>query len=334
MRLSVKIAFVALCLLQLSCSGEGEKKRVLVASKGLPSELLLVADEKVWNSDLKDSLNAIVEAQVPGLMQAEKLFRVTSITSRNYSPTHTTFHTKLLVKLDRTLKAPLMGIKRNEYAVPQLELLVAAPSVDTLRSFLSQNADRIQEILTDFQIEKRVAQLKKKYSKMVYDRVKNHLGWIVHAPENMQATKQGVNFLWAGTNLVEKDLNLVLYTCNWSGEDLTDPLVFANLRDSVMQKNVPGERPDQWMQTVREGEQNLPLVQTKVKMLDGRNVVEARGLWEMRNGALGGPFVCIASVDTIKKEVALAEGFVYSPSTEKRDLVRTMEAVLRTVRMK
>jgi hypothetical protein len=52
----------------------------------------------------------------------------------------------------------------------------------------------------------------------------------------------------------------------------------------------------------------------------------------MRNGALGGPFVSLSSVDTVERKVIVGEGFVYSPSTDKRDLIRQMEAVLRTLK--
>ena len=324
------LCLLALAILMCSCSSDGEKKRVIVASKGLPSELLLVVDKPLWESDVKDTINSIIEAQVPGLMQAEKMFRVTRVFSKDYAPTHTTFHSQLFVKVDKTLDKPLMGTRRNEYAKPQVELVVAAPSVEALRQYLSLNGERIKEILADAQIEMRVELLRKKYSKKVNDDLKEVLGMTVCAPEHMKATKKGENFLWGGTNLLEKDLNLVVYTYDWHGEDIADVKHFASKRDSVMKKNIPGEREGQWMQTVREKEQ--PLVLCKARVLDGHNVLEARGLWEMRNGALGGPFVSISRIDTTAGKVIVGEGFVYSPSSDKRDLVRQMEATLRTLK--
>lgn len=319
-------------VLLAACSGEGEKKKVLVSSKGLPSELLLVVDKEVWDSDLQDSINGIVKAQVPGLMQVEELFRVTRIFSNNYDPTYTTFHTKLFIKVDRDLKKPMMGTRRNEYAKPQLELVVAAPSIDVLREYLTLNAERIKEILVESQIEKRVELLRKTYSKKVDDDLKEVLGMSVRASENMRATKKGERFLWGGTNLLAKDLNLVVYTYDWHGEDLLDTGRYVEKRDSVMKHNIPGSNEGQWMQTVREREHKRPLVECAEREINGRKVMEARGLWEMRNGALGGPFVSISRVDTAARRVIVGEGFVYSPSTDKRDLVRQMEAVLRTLR--
>ena len=77
------LCLLVLAILVCSCSGDGEKKRVIVASKGLPSELLLVVDKPLWETDVKDTINSIVEAQVPGLMQVEKMFRVTRVFSKD-----------------------------------------------------------------------------------------------------------------------------------------------------------------------------------------------------------------------------------------------------------
>jgi hypothetical protein len=238
----------------------------------------------------------------------------------------------LFVKVDKTLDKPLMGTRRNEYAKPQVELVVAAPSIDVLREYLMLNSERIKEILLEAQIEKRVELLRKKYSKKVDDDLKEVLGMTVRAPENMRATKKGERFLWGGTNLLEKDLNLVVYTYDWHGEDLHDVDLYVEKRDSVMKLNIPGSSEGQWMRTVRERENKRPLVECRERKIDGREVLEIRGLWEMRNGALGGPFVSLSRVDTASRRVVVGEGFVYSPSTDKRDLVRQMEAVLRTLK--
>ena len=84
------------------------------------------------------------------------------------------------------------------------------------------------------------------------------------------------------------------------------------------------------MQTARE--EGEALVSGRIRSIQGRDVLEVRGLWEMRNGALGGPFVCLVQVDTVGRKVIVAEGFVYSPSTEKRELIRELEAALRTLK--
>jgi hypothetical protein len=156
------------------------------------------------------------------------------------------------------------------------------------------------------------------------------MGYSICAPEDIRATKRADHFLWAGSNRNEKDLNLVVYSYPWDGTDVCTAENFVTKRDSVMQQHIPGSTPEQWMQTTRID--GRPIIFSERRDIDGRRVQEVRGLWEMRRGALGGPFVSIVSIDSAAARVVVAEGFVYSPSTDKRDLLRMVEASLRTLR--
>lgn len=326
-----KILLIWSCILLIIGCDSGEKKTVIVKSKGLPSELLLVVDKSIWETDVQDTLKQITEGSVPGLMQNESMFRVTRIFSKDYERVYVSMHSKLFVHLDPKLQKPMMGINRNVTARPQIEVTVNAPNLDELRGFLSRNAERIQQIIADEQIEMRTQQLNKKYSKKVSDDLQKVLEMTIRVPENLIATKKAKNFLWGGSNLNQKDLNIVVYTLPWDGiTDVLTPEYYVAHRDSVMKENIPGSREDQWMQTTRE--KDFPLVISNVRMIDGKMVQEVRGLWEMRNGALGGPFVSLTRIDSTEHRVIVTEGFVYSPSTDKRDLVRQMEAALRTLK--
>ena len=67
MKKSVLFSLFLGLLIVWGCTGEQqEKKRArIVASKGLPSELLLVVDKPVWESDVADSIKALVQGPNP-----------------------------------------------------------------------------------------------------------------------------------------------------------------------------------------------------------------------------------------------------------------------------
>lgn len=334
----VRFILAGVAAMLLCACDTGKPKIIIGKSKGLPCELLLVVDKVVWDSDLQDTVRSVVEGQVPGLMQAEPMFRVTRIFSKHYDRMFGTMHTQLFVTVDRKLKAPVIGVRHNVTAKPQIEVTVSAPTVDALRGFISQNRVRIQDLLCDAQLDMRAAVLERKYCKRVSDQLRMAMGMDIRVPEELVATKSGRDFLWCGTNRDQKDMNIVVYALPWDGSTAFDVERAMARRDSVMKENIPGERPDQWMQTSRENGQAL--VCGRVRSLygrqaghTGRDILEVRGLWEMRNGALGGPFVCHVNVDTVGRKVIVAEGFVYSPSTDKRDLLRELEASLRTLRL-
>lgn len=320
-----------ICLLFSSCGNEGKKSSArIVPSKGLPSELLLVVDRPVWESDLADTLKSITEEPIEGLPQPEPRFRVVHILSPYYKRSYTTMHSKLFIELDKTQKVPMIGISYDVVARPQIEVTVKGGTLDQLRSFLSTNRTLIQDLIADAQIDMRALSLHKKYSQKTYKEAENIFGIHIFAPEQIRATKKRENFLWAGTNLNEKDQNIVIYSYPWDGTEIRTATYFSQKRDSVMQRNIPGSEPGQWMQTTRNN--NIPVVLSRIRNISGREVHEVRGLWEMRNGAMGGPFVSYTHIDTLNQRVLVTEGFVYSPSTDKRELIRQLEASLRTIK--
>lgn len=327
----MKKLFLLICcaVTFLACNRE-KKPEKLPFSKGLPSELLVVADPSVMQSDLRDSIDQVFKGQVPGLNQAEDYFRSSVIAAAGYDRVFTLMHSQVFIRIDKNVKTAAMGVARDVKARPQIQLLITAPNLEEMRSYLYENKERIQRTILDFQLDRMASIQRSKYSKKVSDDLHQVAGYRVCMPEDMRATKKGKHFLWGGTNRNEKDLNFVFYTIPWDGRDITDARVFASIRDSVMKENIPGSRPDQWMTTVWEKEN--PVILLAQHKVAGRRQTEVRGLWEMRNGALGGPFVSLAYIDTVARKVIVSEGFVYSPRTEKRDLVRTLEAAMRTLK--
>lgn len=328
---SVIVAFMGIALL-MGCNPSGEKnakKPRIVASKGLPSELLLVVDKAIWSSDVADSLKSLVEGPVPGLPQVESYFRLTQIQSQYYTRIYTTMHSQLFVHLDKNLKQPIIGVSYDVIARPQIQVTVKAQNLNEMRRFLSTHGQQIRQLIADAQIDMRIAQLKKKPNAKVSKELKEVLGLKICAPGQIRATKRGRDFLWAGTNLNEKDQNLVVYAYPWDGRNILGAEYMAWKRDSVMQQNIPGGEPGQWMQTTREN--GIPVLTSEVRNIGGKVMQEVHGLWEMRNGGIGGPFVSLTRIDTVNKRVLVAEGFVYSPGTDKRELVRELEAAIRTL---
>ena len=76
---------------------------------------------------------------------------------------------------------------------------------------------------------------------------------------------------------------------------------------------------------------NAEYVYIRTKTFEGRTVIEARGLWEMENDMMGGPFVSYSQVDSVNNRVIVAEGFVYAPEKRKRLFIRQLEAAVQTL---
>ena len=94
-----------------------------------------------------------------------------------------------------------------------------------------------------------------------------------------------------------------------------------------MRANIPGEEPNMYMAT------DTNFLQVRGINLKNQYAPEARGLWYMKDDAMGGPFVSLSRVDTLNNRVIVVEGFVYSPEKMKRGFIRRLEASLYTLNL-
>lgn len=309
---------------------DDEKPR-LPESKGQPAELLVVMPSKLMHGETSDTLNTVVDCDAPGLGSSERIFRTMTIGAKGYEKVYKLMHTQLHIEIDPSAKTPTLGVAHDVHARPQLQMLIRAASERDLQQFLSLNRKRIQRIILDFQLDRQATLLQKKYSKKVSDDLRR-MGFDARVPSDIQSTKPGKNFLWASSNRGgDKDINFVLYTVPWQGENICDTALFVQRRDSVMQVNVPGSQPGQYMTTTR-GQTGRPVLWPELRMIAGVQQFEVRGLWEMKNGFMGGPFVSLVRVDSVRQQVVITEGFVFSPNSSKRDLLRSLESALRTIK--
>ena len=65
--------------------------------------------------------------------------------------------------------------------------------------------------------------------------------------------------------------------------------------------------------------------------LNGRYTVEMKGLWNMQNYFMGGPFISFTTVDEKRNRVVTVEGFTFAPKYDKRNYIRQLEAILYTL---
>lgn len=329
-KMNIYVWICAVCLSAglWACGGQ-ERKPALPSSKGLPGELLLIVDASLWETGTRDSLEAVLKGSMPGLSQHEPLFRMMRIYPENYSGQFSTIRNIIEVRKDARVKDVEVGVAYNVKARPQTYVSVKTHDEASLHRFLRADGERLTHVFVESELDWETSLLARKYSRTADSVVRKVFGYTVKVPADIRKVKTAEDFVWASTDRLTRDMNLVCYALPLAGSRLMSADSWVELRDSVMRRNIPGSTPEQWMTTVRE--YGKPLAETRaLRLKDGRKAYELRGLWEMHRGGLGGPFVSLAFPDSVSRRLLVVEGFIYSPDTNKRDLVRRMEAALRT----
>lgn len=284
-------------------------------SGGDPFEVLLMASD----DSMRQTLDSILTLETPGLPQRENLFDVSATKESTLKQYSRYARCIVIATEDTTLGRAKVRCEKDTYAKPQLIIRISAPSAKAATSV----AQPLRQLIERFETNAAIDNLRKNNNTKGSNKIKSTFGWTMLIPKDLTAMKQGDNFLWLSDDGKKTISSICVYTYHAS---TLDPRQMLRERDSIMRRNIPGETPDMHMATERR---YTPMAWTWKR--NGRQTMGCRGLWQMENDAMGGPFVCHATLDTAAKRVVVAEAFVYAPGTKKRNLLKRLEAALYTL---
>lgn len=296
-----------LTLLAVSCQ---DGSPLQPRSSGRPYEVLLVGD--------RDSVvYRLLDRDVAGLPQPEPSFDLSEVSPERFEQAGQLARAVVMLEIDdRQYTQPAVRYEKNTYARPQLIIHLRTPSLQAVSQRSERLGTALREMLNRYELDVAVASLKKAHRTQAEAIIRERFGVRMLIPADMTSMKQGRDFLWLSNNAATGMQNLCVYRLpERSGGTMTGTERLAAWRDSVMRRNIPGERSGMYMQTVGGS------------LTQEREVT--RGLWEMRGDAMGGPFVarCFPRGDSL----LVVEAFVYAPEMRKRNRLRALEAVLYTV---
>jgi hypothetical protein len=302
---------MCICLLASCSSGNEKKSAVKGKVQSAPYELLVVANKDWLKTEAGQKLVEIVEAPISGLPQREGNFRVTYVNPEAFKGVFQFYANILVVKVDMKHEESRMTLEKDLYARPQVVEGLYAPTDWAFVRLLEAHKKDILRHFNENEFARERKFLEKNYNGAVMAQVKKQFGVSINVPQDVDDMKIGENFLWASASKKDFQQNVCIYTLPWSNN-----LSFEDVRDSVMKVNIPGDREDQWMETDRRTVMIDDITRT--------DLLVVRGLWDMRNDAMGGPFVSYCYVDTIRNRFLIVEGFVFAPDKKKRPIFQEL----------
>lgn len=303
----------------------GERRKVLGPVQSAPYELLIVCDKAWLKSDAGKKFFDMANSFMPGMPQAEPIFKLVCINNGSFSNTFMGFGCIIFVNIDHKYKKPEFIKQRNMYAKPQVVVTLNSPDNAGIDQLVDEHGEEIIDMMENNEIQRGMTRLNKSYSGVVSKHANKMFGCEWHMPDQITLIKPGENFFWASSP--DNTYNACMYSYPWVSENTFTKEYFIEKRDSFMGKNIKGEEWGQHMIT------NAESVTSKERMIDGHYVQEIHGIWEMKDDMMAGPFVSYVQLDSINNRIIVTEGFVYYPNKQKKKMVHALEAGLRTLKM-
>lgn len=303
-------------LLVLWLSACNRRPSLLPASSGGVTEVLVVGNTEEATEAVAAPLRRVM---MEGLPQPEQRYDVSAATG---TLTDVTKYVRCIVEveLDPALYTKTrISYRRDVYARRQVIIRIQAPSAGQLL----RHAPAVSRTVHQAQLHILRQHILLDGSGEMEQAVPGMAGYRMGVlPGMVRAGGRGA-FVWWQADTPTCSQNLCVYT--YPGDTLSAGDYVAR-RDSAMKQGIKGEREGMYMQTY------APSVTYRTFRHGRLTVMEARGLWEMKGDAMGGPFISYSIADSSNRRIIVAEGFVYAPGRKKRDRMLELEAALSTLR--
>ncbi|WP_294820307.1 DUF4837 family protein [uncultured Flavobacterium sp.] len=295
-----------------------------MASGGNLNEISIVIDDVLWNGEVGDSLRKRFAAPLDGLSQEEPLFSLNQFNDASFERDHTRLRNIIVV--EKSGKRDFI-FKQDGNCKPQNIFAIQGRSIDELLELIDMHADEV--IRTIKQTE--ITELQKRHEEaglMEGGIFASQYGISMKVPASYGVPVKNDKFLWLKKDIPSGNTNILLYSVKYDvlerNKDILNDII--KMRDSIGRQYIHGTETGTYM--VTEEAYSPYFFMTGFK---DRRAFETRGNWEMEGDFMNGPFLNYAIRDDKHQCYLVVEGFIYSPSSPKRDLIMELESIIKSI---
>ena len=317
--------FILAIFLFISCDN-GTKVKYIPKSNGNINTVSVVMPLKYWKNDLGEVVKKVFSQEFKGLPQQEPIVNINFIPIDAFSGFARESRNVVLMQVD---SVSMYYLDKNRYASPQLVFNIKAPTeLEIIKEFLDKKNKIIGLIKNNELIEKRK---RMSLSRMNTSELKSSLAIDLLIPSVYEvfSNNKEYNNIWIQKETKKGTINIIVQDLMVYDEiskyDLNEVI---KLRDSIGKRFVPGRNPDSHMIIEKAYEPYIKRVK-----INGFESIETRGTWELTNDFMAGPFVNYIIRDTINRRNLLLDGFVFSPSSLKREMIFELESIFKSIRV-
>lgn len=320
-RLKQIVVFVFVLSL-IACKSD---KHDVAASTGNINEIAIVISDVLWNGEVGDGIRKKLAAPVDGLTQEEPLYTLNQYNQKSFSGSLSRGRNIIVIEKGSEND---FSFTPNKQCSPQNVFKITGKSIDDLLELIDMHADEVIMKVRATEIAEYQARNKKNglLSETLFTA---RFGLSVEVPSSYNTALQNDSFLWLKKDIPSGNTSILVYRVPIPVIEKNKTLIanIITMRDSIGNMYIHGQEPGTYM--VTEEAYSPYVFMTSFK---DKRAFEMRGNWEMENDFMSGPFLNYAIRDDKNNCYLVIEGFIYSPSSPKRDLLVELEAIIKSAK--
>lgn len=343
-------------ILSSSCTEEMRKNlEAQPTAFGPLNQLAVVADSSLWASVVGDTFDFYFAAAFPILPQPEPIFDIRYISPAQLEAAKERRELRSYVILAnlQDVNSPVtkmvsedMGaekveearrdnsykvtLAKDKWAKGQLLVYMAGSNADELiKSIVQQYASVIQRIRKEDQNRLDAGIYIGGQNENLRKEIKLDLGIDLKVPTDYFKAMydEEAKVMWLRKETEDLSSNIMIQVLPYTDKAQLTKEGIKEIRDKLG-KYVGSELPGTYTRT---NDVDLPML-VDVGTFQNYYSLEARGIWEMVNDYMGGPFYGLLVLNPNNNQLYYLDGFIHAPGKNKRDFMQQLEYVIRTAR--
>ena len=324
-RIMKTLALACAAILALaSCSEEQKRKALLPNISGKAGEVIVVIGQNDWEGAVGTVLRDSLSCDFPQLPQREPMFSLTNVPQSAFTSMFQIHRNLIIVNISKDVTEPGVVYRNDVWAAPQTVIRVNAPDSETAVQILKENSSTIVGMLEEAERARMIRNAKKYEELKIAPVVTDMIGGSPHFPSGYKLKKKTEDFIWVSYDPEYVSQGILIYKYPVvEGEDMMSPENLLAANSKMLMENVPGMFENTYMTLSSYAPPTVKYMKYK-----GLQFAEIRGMWEVHNDYMGGPFVTHVFYSPDGKYMIGLEGFVYAPKFDKRHYLRQVEAII------
>ena len=357
MKIRIILIIVSVTALIVSCTpSENSRFKVKPNALGVMNEIVVICDDDIWESIVGDTIRHFFEAVFPLTPRPEPMFdlRQYDMSEINVQPLKKELRTYLILanlddvtsevtqfasrdlgqeRLDRARTQPEFNtsVGRDKWANGQILMYLFAYGTDELAAAVEKNYDGIASKVNEhdkLQLEQHT--YARGYNKGLTSNMIGRYGGEISIPGDFQVAldiPEEDGLYWLRKDTKDGVVNMAFRIFDYDNATLVS-------RDSAIARFnnfgrfVNSERENTY---IIINDEDLPVLEFD-RTVSNRYTKEWRGIWEMENDFMGGPFISYSIVNDDTGKLLSIDAFLFAPGKRKRDLMQQVDFIVKNIK--
>lgn len=307
----------------LAIAGCKNTKPLLPSVSGKAGEIIVVMEKPDWESSLGNEVRELLASDCPYLPQREPLYSLVNVTPSNFADLFKVHRNIIVFNVNAQVDSACVLYKHDVWAAPQCVIQVNGRNTEEASSQMKFSSEIILASIEQAERDRVIKNSIKYEERQIASQVSKVFGGSPHFPSGYKLKKLTPNFAWISDEKQYTTQGVLMYKYP-AGEE--NPFSKENIimhRNETFMANVPGMFENTYMTTSEFFEPTVEYI----KYL-GRDLAQTRGMWEVENDFMGGPFVSHSFYSKDGSEIIVLDAFVYAPRYDKRQYLRQVESII------